>query len=179
MQNSMMMLNSFVLDPKYHFWGNLSQKIKNYYFRLNECSFFPALHQKCRFWANLVQKIKIVILSWNFILKFVFFKLKFCNQTNMNMRNSMVMLIFSALDRKYHFFGPKNQNCFFKLKFRSQPNLNMQNSMMMLIFSPLHQKYRFQPNLVQKIKIVILSWNLVLKLIWVCRIRWWCTFFLL
>ena len=41
----------------------------------------------------------------------------------------------------------------------------MHNSMVMLNFSPLDQKYRFWANLVQKIKIVILSGNLAHKLI--------------
>ena len=36
------------------------------------------------------------------------------------MQNSVVLLIFSALDQKHPFggkFGPKSQNCQFKLKF--------------------------------------------------------------
>ena len=33
--------------------------------------------------------------------------------------------------------------------------------------------------MVQKFKIVSLSWNLVLRLIWICRIQWWCSILLL
>ena len=36
----------------------------------------------------------------------------------------------------------------------------------------------FWVNLVQKLKIISLSWNFVLKLIQICRIPWWCSLFL-
>ena len=143
---------------------------------------FSVLDQKCRFGGNLVQKIKIVILSWNFILKFVFFKLKFCNQTNMNMQNSMVMLIFFCFRSEIACsgkFGPKNKNYYFELKFGANTNLNMQNLMVMQTFFILDWKYPFLVNLVQKFKIVTLCWSLVLRLIWICMIQWWCWFFLL
>ena len=32
-------------------------------------------------------------------------------------------------------------------------------------------------NLVQNIKIISLSWNLVPRPIWICRIQWWCSLF--
>ena len=91
--------------------------------RTQRCG-FSVLDQKHPFWANLAQKIKIVNLSWN-----------------SNMRNSMVMFIFSVFDlvpklirtwtiqwlcwiflfsTKNTLFGQicsKNQNCQFKLKF--------------------------------------------------------------
>ena len=35
----------------------------------------------------------------------------------------------------------------------------------------------FLKNLVQNIKIVILCWNLIPRLIWICRIQWWCSLF--
>ena len=55
-------------------------------------------------------------------------------------------------------FGPKNQNSHFELKFGTMNNLNMRNSMVMLIFFVLDWKYSLLgANLVQKIKIVILS----------------------
>ena len=53
----------------------------------------------------------------------------------------------------------------------------MQNSMMLFIFSIFEWKYPFRANLVQKIKIVTLSWNLVSTLTRTCRIQWWCSFF--
>ena len=45
-------------------------------------------------------------------------------------------------------------------------------------FSVFDRKYHFWVNLVQKIKIINLSWNLVLRLIRIWRIQWWCSFFL-
>ena len=48
----------------------------------------------------------------------------------------------------------------------------MQNSMIMFTFSVLDRKYSFWANLVQKSKIVSLSWNLVPRLTWICRIQW-------
>ena len=52
----------------------------------------------------------------------------------------------------------------------------MQNSMVIFFFPVLDQKYRFLGKFVQKIKIVGLSWNLVLLLI-ICKIQWWCSLF--
>ena len=54
----------------------------------------------------------------------------------------------------------------------------MPNSMVLFFFHVLGWEYHFWENLVQKIKIVSLSWNLVLTLIWIWRIHWWCSFFL-
>ena len=60
-------------------------------------------------------------------------------------------------------FGPKNQNYQFKLKFVTWTNSNMQNSIGVFIFLVFDQKCRFWANLVQKVKIISLSWNLVRK----------------
>ena len=60
------------------------------------------------------------------------------------------------------------------MKFGTCTNSNMQNSMVMFTFSVFEQKYHFRENLVQKIKIISLSWNLVLTLIRTCRIHWGC-----
>ena len=57
-------------------------------------------------------------------------------------------------------------------------DLNMQSSMVQFIFSDLDWKYPFGANLVQKFKIVSLSWNLVSRLIWICRIQWCCSLFM-
>ena len=38
-------------------------------------------------------------------------------------------------------------------------------------------KYPFSANLVQNIKIISLSWHVVPKLIWKCRIEWWYSLF--
>ena len=53
----------------------------------------------------------------------------------------------------------------------------MQSSIVVFAFAFLDVKHPFWANLVQKIKIVSLSWNLVPRLIWICRIKWWCSLF--
>ena len=72
-------------------------------------------------------------------------------------------------------FGSKNQNCQLKLKFGTYTNSNMQNSMVMFIYFVFDWKYPFWANLVQKIKIISWSWNLVPGLIQICRIQWCCS----
>ena len=74
-------------------------------------------------------------------------------------------------------FGPKNQNSHFKLKFGTYTNSNMQNSMVMFILSVFDWKYPFWANLVQKIKIISWSLNLVARLIRICWIQWCCSLF--
>ena len=75
-------------------------------------------------------------------------------------------------------FSPKNQICQFKLKFGTKTNSNIQNSKVVFTFSVLNRKYTIWANLVQKIKIVSLSWNLVPRLIRIYNIQWWYHFFL-
>ena len=109
------------------------------------------------------------------------FKLKFGTSINLNMKNSMALFTFSVLERKYPFtgkFGSKNETCQFKLKFGTKNNSNMQNLMMMFNFFCFGSKTHFWTNLVQKIKIVSLSWNLVRRLIRICRVEWWHSLFL-
>ena len=48
----------------------------------------------------------------------------------------------------------------------------MQNSMMLFTFFFFGRKCPFRANLVQKIKIVSLRWNLIPRLIRICRIQW-------
>ena len=48
-------------------------------------------------------------------------------------------------------------------------------SIVMLTFLILDWKHPFWVNLVHKIKIVCLSWNLVPRLIQICRTQWWCS----
>ena len=75
-------------------------------------------------------------------------------------------------------FGPKNQNSHFKLKFGTYSNSNMQTSMLMFVLSVFDWKYPFWVNLVQKVKIMSWSRNLVAGLIRICRIQWYCSLFL-
>ena len=46
------------------------------------------------------------------------------------------------------------------------------------LFSVFGQKYPLWANLIQEIKILSLNWNLVSKLIWICRIKSWSSLFL-
>ena len=54
----------------------------------------------------------------------------------------------------------------------------MQNSMLVFTFSNLDQKFLFGVNLVRKIRIFSLIWNLVAGLIRICRIQCWFSLFL-
>ena len=74
--------------------------------------------------------------------------------------------------------GRKNQSSQFKLKFGTKTKLNKPNSMMMSTFSVFDYKYLSWPNLVQNLKIVCSKWNLIPRLIWICKIQWWCLFYL-
>ena len=84
---------------------------------------------------------------------------------------------WSVLDQKHFLnkFGPKNQGCQFSLKFGSETKSNILNSVVQFTFSVLEGKHPFWANLVQKIKIVSLSWNLIASLIRICRIKWHCS----
>ena len=75
-------------------------------------------------------------------------------------------------------FGPKNKNCQFKLKFSIFTNSNEQDSMVVFAFSAFNQKYLLWANLIYKIKLSSFNWNLVAKLIWICKTQWRCSIFL-
>ena len=45
------------------------------------------------------------------------------------------------------------------------------------LFLFLLDVYPLWVNFVQKIKVVVLNWNLLPLLIWICRIQWWSSFF--
>ena len=123
--------------------------------------------QKYPFWKNFFQKLKIVSLSWNLVPWLT----QICrNQWWCSLHPFLTGNLFFGL------IWSKNSKLF-KLKFGTWINLNMQNLMVMFIFSFFDQKYSFLVNLVQKVKVVSLSWNLVLKLIWICRIQWRCSLF--
>ena len=53
----------------------------------------------------------------------------------------------------------------------------MQNPMVMIAFPVFSRKYPFWANLVKKINIVSLIWNLVPRLIRICKIQWLCSLF--
>ena len=75
-------------------------------------------------------------------------------------------------------FDPKSQDYQFKLKFGTKTNSNMQNATVRVIFSVFACGYDFWANLVQNVKIVSWRWNLIHKLIQLCRIQWWCSLLL-
>ena len=119
------------------------------------------------FCANLVQKIRIVSLSlsWNLVPRIICI----C-------RNQWWCLPLPFLTRNTLFgkMSPKIQNFLFKVKCDTWTSWKMQNSMVLINFSALGCEYTFWVNLVQKIKIVRISWNLVIP-IW--TIEWWSLFF--
>ena len=60
---------------------------------------------------------------------------------------------------------------------RLQTDSNIQNWMVVSTFSIFDQTYPIWVNLVQRIKIVSLSWNLVRRLIQISKIQWCSSFF--
>ena len=105
-------------------------------------------------------KIKIVSLGWNLEPRLI----RICT-----IQWWCSLSLFSTRIQFVGKFGPKIQNCKFKLKPGTQTNSNKQNSKVVSTFPVLDQKYPFWANLVQKIKIVSFSWNLVPRLIWICK----------
>ena len=130
---------------------------------------FLVFEWKYPFWANLVQKIKIVTLSWNLVPTLI----RTCR-----IQWWCSFFLFLIGNTLFGQIWSKKSNYQLKLKFGSQTNSNMHNSMMLLTFFVFEWKYSFWANLVQKIKILTLSWNLVPTLIRTCRIQWWCLLFL-
>ena len=116
------------------------------------------------FWVNQFQKIKIVTLSWNLVHKLI------------HLHRIQWWYSLSCFRPETPFFlgkfGSKNHNYQFKMKFGTEISLNIQNSMVVFTFSVLDWKYPSWANLVQKIKIISLTWNLVSWLIRICRIQW-------
>ena len=117
------------------------------------CSIFSVFEQKYLFWANLVQQIKIVSLRWNLIPRLI----RLCR-----IQWWCSFFSFSTVNTLFWAnFVQKNQNCQFMLKFGIKTSLNMKNSMVMFTFSVFYWKRTFGASLVQKVKIVSLSWNFV------------------
>ena len=113
--------------------------------------FRPEIPFLCKF-GKKKKKIQIVSLNWNLVPSLI----RICR---VQWRGSF----FSVSDRKHPLgkLGPKNQSCQFKLKFGTYTNSNTHNSMALFTLSGLDRKTPFWANLLQKIKIVSLSWNLL------------------
>ena len=98
--------------------------------------------------------------------------------TNLNMQNSMAVFFSSVLDWKHPFWVSLAQ----KMKIGSF-SWNLINSLTQIWSGDVHSFYflailLLMANLFQKIKIVCWSWNLERRLIWICKIRCWCSFIL-
>ena len=112
---------------------------------------FPFFYPKYPFWAKFVQKNKIFSLSWNLLPRLI----RIC--TIQYWCSLCLRLGIPFLGK----FGPKGQNCQFKLKFGFK-SAKFNSEFTLSVFN---RKYLFWTNLAQKIKIISLSWNLVLRLI--------------
>ena len=127
---------------------------------------FSVLDRKYSFWANLVQKSKIVSLSWNLVPRLTWI----CR-----IQWSFSFLFFFFFFRPEILFlgkfGAKIQDCLLKVIFGTKTNSNMHNSMVVFAIAVLHQKCLFWVYLVENTKIVCLRWNLVPKLIQICKIQ--------
>ena len=121
--------------------------------------------QRKFFCANLVQKIRIVSLSWNLVPTLIrICRIQWC----------CLLFLFLTGNTLFGKMSPKIQNFLFKVKCDTWTSWKMQNSMVLINFSALGWEYIFWVNLVQKIKIVRVNWNLVIP-IW--TIEWWSLFF--
>ena len=100
--------------------------------------------------------------------------------TNSNTQNSMAVFFSSVLDWKHHFWVSLAQ----KMKIVSFSwNLihsltQIWSSVVMLSLFLFFNDIPFYGKFVSKIKIVCWSWNLERRLIWLCKIRCWCSFIL-
>ena len=129
---------------------------------------FFVLEWKYPFWANLVQKIKIASLSWNLAPTLI----RIC-------RIQWWCLFFLCFIGNTLFgqVWPKKSKLLVEVKIWYLHNSNMQNSIMLFSFFVFEWKYPFWANLVQKVKIISWIWNLVARLIRICRIQWCCSLF--
>ena len=170
-----------VLDQKNPIWANLIKKIKIVSLSWN---LVPRLI--CIYgiqWRSLFLFLTInIVLGQIWSKNSKLFKVKFDTKANLNMQNSMMMFTFSVFDLKYLFWA----NLVHKIKIvRLSWNFALDEfeypelcrKYVLLTFSVLDQKNPFWSNLVKKIKNVSLSWNLVPRVIWKCRIHWWCSLF--
>ena len=172
----------FVFDWNYPLWVNLVQKIKLVNLNWN---LVPRLIQICRFqWWCLLFLFetrstlfgKIWSKKWNLSFQAeIWYNEKF---GYVEFHGGVHFFCFGLETPFLGKFGPKNENCQFKLKFGTKTNLNKQNSMMMFTFSVFDQPYLSWANSVQKFKIVCSKWDLIKRLIQICRIQWWCLFYL-
>ena len=125
---------------------------------------FSVFHQKNPFRVNFVQKIS---LSWNLVSRLI----RIC-------RIQWWCSLFLFMTGNTLSGEKKTKLASWSWNLVTRSNSNMHDSVVQFTFSVFARKYPFSANFVWKIKIVILSWNLVPRLIRICRIQLWCSFFL-
>ena len=126
---------------------------------------FPVLDRKYLIWENLVHKIRNVSSSLDLIPRI-----------NRICRTQW----WCSLWPETLFLGKiglENPSCLFEVKLDTKTNSNIQNSIVVFTFSVFDRKYPFWANLVKKVKIFSLSWNLVASLNGIGRIHWCCSLF--
>ena len=106
----------------------------------------------------MVTKLKMVGLRWNLVPRLI----------QISKIQWWCLLFPLSTDQTPFWLNFVQKPKLFRLKFLTYNNSNKFNSMVMFTFYVFHWKYSFQANLVQKIKIFTLSWNLVPRLIWIC-----------
>ena len=143
----MVMFILFVLDWKYPFWENLVQNIK-----IISC------------W-NLVPTI-MVIIFWDFLM---FYRISFSPQVKQSVIISNKHGISSSLTSYRTTWDLGSQEI-----RKHQEIVECRIQCCFFCFSVFDLKYLFWINLVQKIKIASLSWNVVLRLIPIWTTQWWC-----
>ena len=111
---------------------------------------FSVFNQKYPFWVISVQKIEIFSLRWNLVPRLIWI---------WRFQELISLLLFST------------GNILFA-------QIHCKNSRLSVVtFTGLDCKCAFWENLVQKIEVVSLSWNVEHRICWICRIQWWCSFF--
>ena len=120
------------------------------------------------FWANLVSRSEIC-WKWNLVARLI----RICR-----IQWWCSLFLFSTGNTLFGKIWTKKWKILFKIKFGTVTNLEIQNSKVVFPFSFLDRKYPSWLNLIQKIKIGTLDWNVVLGLIRICRIQWLCSLFL-
>ena len=139
------------------------------------------MHAKLRFFCfrpeisflkKFDPKITTVSLSWNLVSRLIrIFR-------NSKFHGDVYFFHYPPEKPFLSKFDSNIQNCQFKLKPGTQTNSSNQDSMVMFIYSVLDRKYPFWAKLIPNFKIVSLSWNLVSRLIRICRIQWRYSLFL-
>ena len=121
------------------------------------------------FLSKFGPKIKIVSSNWNLVLRLIWI----CR-----IQLWCSFFLFFTANTLFGQIWHQNSKMPVKLKPGTKTDSNMQNSMAMFTFSALDRKYPIWANLTQKVKIVKFSWNLVPRLIRICRMKWQCSPFL-